>query len=257
VTRRRLWVVGSFAVLLAALVVAGKPELPQLPLRSDGTTEMDEALGHLARARETWKGVKDYTCRMIKRERIRGELQPNHLVHMKLRVEPFSVYLRWELPEKLRNQQACYVAGKNNGMMRVRPVVGLASLIGWVSLDPKDPRAMEHTRHTITEAGLGNLLERISKGWESEKKQNRTSVRTALYEYDHRHCMRVELTRQAGCGHEYHRSVVYFDREHGLPVRVEAYDWPKDGQTEGELVEVYSYVDIKTNVGLDDDAFRY
>jgi hypothetical protein len=217
---------------------------------------MDEALRYLARARETWKGVKDYTCRMIKRERLKGELQPNHLVHMKLRVEPFSVHLKWQLPEKLAGQEACYVAGKNNGMMRVK-TVGFASLLGWISLDPKDPRALENTRHSITEAGIGNLLGRMSAGWEKEKRQNRTSVRTALYEYNKRHCMRVELTRQAGCGHEYSRSVVYFDKEHGLPVRVEAYGWPRDNQTEGELVEVYNYADIQTNVGLTDDAFKY
>jgi hypothetical protein len=39
-------------------------------------------------------------------------------------------------------------------------------------------------------------------------------------------------------------------------VRAEVYDWPaKKGNPNGELLECYSYVNLKFNVGLTDAAF--
>ena len=42
-----------------------------------------------------------------------------------------------------------------------------------------------------------------------------------------------------------------------MPVRFEAYDWPPADQSVGELLECYSYVDLKFNVGLTDAAFGF
>jgi hypothetical protein len=56
----------------------------------------------------------------------------------------------------------------------------------------------------------------------------------------------------------FYRSVVYFDRENSLPIRVENYDWPrKPSDTAGELVECYSYADLKLNIHLKDDVFNH
>jgi hypothetical protein len=55
-----------------------------------------------------------------------------------------------------------------------------------------------------------------------------------------------------------YRSVVYFDKETHLPIRVETYDWPRaGGPAYGELVESYSYLQLRFNVGLGDAAFNY
>jgi hypothetical protein len=51
--------------------------------------------------------------------------------------------------------------------------------------------------------------------------------------------------------------VVYFDKESNLPIRVECYDWPHRAGEAGELVEVYSYVNLKLNVGLADEVFSH
>jgi hypothetical protein len=53
-----------------------------------------------------------------------------------------------------------------------------------------------------------------------------------------------------------HRVVVYFDNGLKLPVRAEVYDWPTPkGDPKGELLECYSYINLKFNVGLTDAAF--
>ena len=48
---------------------------------------------------------------------------------------------------------------------------------------------------------------------------------------------------------------LYIDRELGLPIRFEAYDWPETANAPPELVEEYSYSDLKLNVGLGDIDF--
>src|SRR5262249_56722812 len=126
----------------------------------------------------SYQQVKDYTCLFVKHERVNGQLQPENLISMKVRTQPFSIYLRWLSPKASAGQEACYVAGRNNGMMRVH-TTGLLGAMGFISLDPRDPRAMEGNRHTITEAGIGNLIEQYSQGWEAMRRRNRTHVRIA------------------------------------------------------------------------------
>jgi hypothetical protein len=220
---------------------------------------MEEPLRLIAEARRSFQGVKDYTCVFVKREQIKGQLQPENQMAMKVRNQPFSVHLRWLSPKAQVGQEACFVAGRNNGMMRVRSP-GLLGAIGWVSMDPKDPRAQEASRRSITEAGIGNLIERLAQRWEHERKVGLTQVRIGEYEFSKRRCTRVETTHPDNSGGQYqtYRTVVYFDKETNLPVRIEAYDWPTPkGNPDGELLESYSYVNLRFNIGLGDEAFNY
>jgi hypothetical protein len=219
---------------------------------------MDSPLRLVGEAREAFQGVRDYTCLLIKRERIGGQLQPDQVIAMKVRNQPFSVYLRWQEPRSMAGQESCYVLGRNDNMMRVHPT-GLAGIAGWVTLDPWDKRVAEHSRHSITEAGIGNLIERFGQHWEEERRLNQTQVRVADYEYNKRPCTRVETMHPLGGKFIFYRSVVYFDKETHLPVRVENYNWPQQrgGSPTGELAEVYSYIDLRPNQGLHDADFNY
>ena len=52
--------------------------------------------------------------------------------------------------------------------------------------------------------------------------------------------------------------MVFFDKENRLPIRVENYDWPRAGGTQGgDLLEEYSYADLRLNVGLGDQHFNF
>jgi hypothetical protein len=229
------------------------------PATVGSITAMDEPLRLIASARQTYQGIHDYQCLFVKRERLRGQLQPENLIEMKVLIQPFSVYLRWLAPHSTAGQEACYVAGRNNGMMRVHST-GLAGVVGFVSIDPRDPRATETSRHSITEAGIGNLIERYGQRWEVERQLNRTQVRIAEYMYNQKRCSRVEVAHpDRGNGqYSFYRSIVYFDQETHLPIRIENYDWPRaGGPPDGDLVESYSYVDLRLNTGLGPAAFNY
>ena len=53
----------------------------------------------------------------------------------------------------------------------------------------------------------------------------------------------------------FHKVRLFINREHGLPIRFEAYDWPKSAKAEPELVEEYTYLNLKLNPALGDADF--
>ncbi len=219
---------------------------------------MDEPIRLLTEAQKSFANVSDYTCTIVKKERINGELTPDHVIDMSVRNEPFSVYLHWLGPREKNGQEACYVAGRNDGKMRVRSP-GLLGAVGFVSIDPTDPRALKTSRHAITEAGIGNLLQRFADRWQVERKLNVTQVKVGEYDYNKRRCVRVETIHPTNPDNQFlcYRTVLYFDKESRLPIRVEGYDWPAaDGDTKGPLVELVNYTNLRLNVGLPDDTFN-
>lgn len=221
---------------------------------------LDRPLALIGEARKCFADVEDYTCMLVKRETMRGQLQPEQVIEMKVRHRPFSVYMRWQKPKPHEGQEVCFVAGRHNGLMRVKGP-GLLGAIGFVNLDPRDPKAMQTSKHSITEAGIGNLIERYAERWENEAKINRTRVRVNDYEFNKRKCVRVEALHPGSKPGDYYayRNVLFIDKENHLPIRSEMYDWPKaDGTAPaGELMESFSFVDLKLNANLPSDAFNH
>src|SRR5205823_971375 len=140
-------------------------------------------------------------------------------------------------------QEAMYVAGKNENKLRAK-AAGLAGAIGFVSLDPTDPRALKQSRHAITETGIGHLIETIARGHEMERQLAPGQVQTSFREFvfQQKQCVGMETVHKVNNGQFYcFRSVVYFDKQTKLPVRFEAYDWPTaGGSAGGEKLECYS-----------------
>lgn len=251
-----LGLVGVLGAMLAssAATRAQAPAAPAVP-----PTAVEQASRLIAEARQSYQTVQDYTCTFIKRERVGNEMRPENVIAMKVRTQPFSVYFRWAAPKAIEGQEACYVTGRNNGQMRAHPV-GILGVVGWVSVDPRDARAMKDNRHAITEAGVGNLIERISAGWEKDKGMATAQLQIGDYEYNNRPCTRVEVSHpntQPGSFYAY-RCVVYWDKQTHLPIRYESYDWPRQGGApDGDLLECYSYANMRLNVGLSDAVFNH
>ena len=218
---------------------------------------MAQAIDLLTEARQSFQNVQDYECRLITRERVKGELLPESVMIMRVRSKPFSVYLRGESPEAERGLEVCYAPGRNKEMMRVH-TTGFLGIFGFVSLDTHDPRAFEKNRHCITEAGLGKLMESTASYWEMERRLNKTVVHITDDELGGKACTRIETIhpdRNAANFYGY-RCVLWLDKASHLPIGAETYDWPRRGGTEGgDLLERYRYVNIRCNVGFGDDAF--
>ena len=252
----RLKLVGILALLLGYFAFAPRT-LGQSAL-ADPATGMDQAIALLTEARLHFQNIRDYECRSVNWERVNGTMLPECVMTMKARNKPFSMYLRCESPDTDKGMEVCYVEGRNQGMMRVHPA-GIKGILGFWSVDPHDPRALEKNRHCITEAGLGNLLESTARYWEMERRLNKTLVHITDEELGGRACTRIETIhpdRNAGSFYGY-RCVLWLDKATHLPLGAETYDWPRQGGAEGgDLLESYRFLDIRCNIGLNDDTFR-
>jgi len=247
--------VAFLALLFGSLALAQTARGQAAP--ADPTNGMDQAIALLTEARLHFQNVRDYECRLIKRECVNGTLLPDSVMTMRVRNQPFAVYFRCESPISDKGMEVCYAIGRNQGMMRVHPA-GWLGIVGFVSLDPRDPRAFEKNRHCITEAGLGNLLENTARYWDMERRLNKTVVHITDDQLDGRACARIETVhpdRNAGSFYGY-RCVLWLDKATHMPAGAETYDWPRQGSPEGgDLLEWYRYLDLRCNIGLDDDTF--
>jgi hypothetical protein len=252
-----LWPAGFLVGLLGIVALAHAARGQALP--AGPPAELDNAIALLTEARVCFQNVRDYECRLVKRERVGGALLPESVMTMKVRSKPFSVYLRCDSPEADKGMEVCYVDGRNAGMMRVHPPHALG-VLGFWSVAPRDPRAFEKNRHCITEAGLGHLLESTARYWDMERRLGKTAVRMTDDTLDGRACTRIETIhpdRTAGSFYGY-RCVLWLDKTTRLPAGAETYDWPRRGGCEGgDLLERYRYLDLRCNVGLDDSAFSH
>jgi outer membrane lipoprotein-sorting protein len=256
-----------FPIVVAAALVAGTSLLAQdarqgrrepatskkVATQSQASTQespLDEPIRLAQKAREKFRAIQDYSCLFIKRERINGQVLPEEYVYMKARTRPFSVYLKWQRPYDGR--EAIYVEGQYDGKLMVHST-GVEKVVGGtVALNPRGEMAMENSRHDITEAGIGNLVEQLCKRWEAERKLGQTQAEIKDMKVDGRPCIMVKTTHPNDPKrYAYYRSRVFFDKEHSLPIRFEGYDWPRRGSApDGDNVEEYTYRDLKFNVSL-------
>jgi hypothetical protein len=234
-------------VSLKPVVVDGAAAVPETPIA--------RALRMIEDCEARHETVRDYICTFSKRERIDGRLTPLHVMHMKVRTRPQSIYLKFRQPAAGR--EAIYIAGRNDGKVLAHDV-GLGRLIaGTLSLDPTGSRAMEDCRHPITEAGIGPLLDTVESRWSAEldPAESRVAFRDGQL-VGPRPCTLIETTHpRPRPEFLFYQVRLFIDRDLGLPIRFEAYDWPANPQASPELVEEYTYSDLKLNIGLGDADF--
>lgn len=250
---RRGWIaiLGGLGYLIACIYTAeARPE--NVPSRHP----VDLPISLMKQAKEAYAKITDYQCMMIKQETIDGVLGANQIVELKVKPTPFSVYMKWQAPAALAGQEASYIDGKHDGKMRCKPA-GLLGSIGFISISPDDPRCKKTSNHPITRAGIGYLIESCLDGWTKERELNATHVKVGTFTYAKRRCTRVEMIHPSSLDGKlhYYRNVVYFDQETKLPIRVENYGWPKKDGEKAPLVEVFSYVNLRTNLGLPQTTF--
>jgi hypothetical protein len=213
------------------------------------------ALRAIDECQARYEAVRDYVCTFSKRERIDGRLTTPHVMFMKARTHPRSVYLKFRQPAAGR--EAIFIEGRHQGKVLAHDV-GLGRLIaGTLQLDPTGARAMAECRHPITEAGIGPLLQTLEARWTAELDSSESRVDFRESErVGQRPCTVIEVTHtRQDPDFLFYQVHLYIDRDLGLPVRFEAYDWPATQNSAPDLVEEYTYSDLKLNVGLDDIDF--
>ena len=216
---------------------------------------MGKALRIITQCQTRFSQVIDYTCTFYKRERIAGKLTPLFVMTMKARSKPKSIYFRFEDPCKGR--EAIFVEGRNSGKMLAHDAGFTKFLAGTLELEPCSVLAMEECRHPITQAGIGSLIETVAQRWAVELSPDESVV---LFDCNMtigaRRCTMIEAIHpQSQPKFQFYKVRLFIDTELNLPIRFEGYDWPTEPGAPADLVEEYSYLDLKLNVGLGEIDF--
>jgi hypothetical protein len=272
--RTKTWAALACAGLVAGGIAVAQPPMrqpvkadegkaaasaPESPKAAEPKKAGAEALvAMLADARTALGKVRDYTCTFTRQESVKGTLSAEQVAEMKVRTNPASVYVRFAKPDNVAGMEVAYSAARRNLKIRYRPA-GVAGAKGFKTLDLDDSKFLAENRHPVTEWTMSAVVERVSAAAAREKTLNNpVEVYTSDFQFAGRNVVRYEVfTRRPHAFRYAHRFLIYVDKETKLPLRYEAYDQPKPGATTGDLLEAYSFSDVKLNVGLGENAFDY
>ncbi|HQU41509.1 MAG: hypothetical protein B7Z73_00170 [Planctomycetia bacterium 21-64-5] len=200
--------------------------------------------------------VQDYSAKMVKRERIDGTLSDYEYMFVKVRHEPFSVYVSFIGPARVKGQEALFVQGRNEGNL-LGHANGMRKIFGTVSLKPDSMLAMAGNRYPITEMGIKRLTERLIEVGEHDAQFGECEVQAfPNTKINGRECVCLQVLHPVPRKEFlFHKAKIYVDSQHNVPVRYEAYDWPREAGGEPLLLEEYTYLDLKLNNGFTDRDF--
>lgn len=112
---------------------------------------------------DSYASIPGYIVRFRRRERIRGTMQPEEIMLLKFRKEPFSVYLKW-LGEEGKGREVVYVKGEYDNKLHTLLAAGDVPFVPAgkrMSFSINNPLVTSKTRHPINEAGIGNLIDQF------------------------------------------------------------------------------------------------
>jgi len=199
------------------------------------------------------KPVKDYSAILYKTEVVQGKLYEQTLT-LKLRHEPFSVYLKFETLHAGR--EVIYVEGQNKGKLLAHET-GFRAIAGTLSYLPTAKEVLVDNRYPITQIGMQNLLEGVITQWKEEARYQEVKVEiypgAKVGDVD---CRMLEVIHPQPRDHfKFHKTRLYIDSKTNFPIRFEQYGWPEGSNAEPVLLEEYVYTNIATNLGLTDADF--
>jgi hypothetical protein len=199
------------------------------------------------------ENLNDYSAILVKRERVRGQLGGFEFMAVKIRHRPFSVYVNFLEPVKLRGQEVIYNQGQNNGNLRAHT----AHLAGTFSLHPKGPIAMSGRNYPLTEIGLLNLVRRLIEVGEEDLHRDECEVTyISGAKINKRLCTVIQVIHPVPRDYfRFHLARIFVDEELRLPVRYEAHGWPRAAGGPPELIEEYTYLDLKLDNRFTDEDF--
>jgi hypothetical protein len=192
--------------------------------------------------------VRDYTCTLVKQEDVGGVLGDQQHIMMKVRNQPFSVYMVFLKP--FQGREVLFVDGVNNNEMTVLEA-GWKRNLGKMNLDPNGMVAMRGQRHPITDVGLRNLTARLVAAKTAELQFGEVNVITnPNSKIGSRSATMIQIVHPTQ-KKEFatHIQRIFLDNELRVPIHYDAYLWPAPGQSP-PLDASYTYANLQLNVGL-------
>lgn len=202
------------------------------------------------------EAIQDYSATMVKRERHDGKVNDPEYMFIKVRHKPLSVYMYFLKPDHFKGQECIWIQGQNNGKMWGHGT-GMRKVFGTVPLDPTGPIAMKGNRYPITEVGIHNLVRRLVEEGEKDTQYGECEVKYFQgAKLNGRSCTCIQVVHPVPRRNfQFNIARIFVDDEYNLPVRFEAHDWPSQAGGQPELIEEYTYLNLKFNNGFTDADF--
>ncbi len=213
--------------------------------------------------------VRDYSCRLIKRERIDGELQPYQLARLKVRseqrldgeiIKPMAVFIQFLGPSRLKDRRVLYIDGQNDGQALVRKGGSVLKHLQ-LSIDPHGSAAKRESNYPITDVGFDKFVDRLIQRANDDIARDPTAENTKVSYFRNakvgdRKCLHIRVVHpRPGNDMEFHIASLYVDNELQVPTKLAVYGWPEFEGDQPPVNEEYTYVDLRLNVGLADTNF--
>lgn len=245
------------------LRVASKAPTPKHPL----DPALDIARNGLQNIRST---VNDYTCTLVKRERIDGKLLDYEYMFVKVRnrkvadnkvVTPFSVYMYFLKPTDMKGREVMYVEGRNEDKLVAHEGGTAGKYLPTVWINPTGMIAMRNQRYPITDLGIENLVLKLIERGELDKAAGRRDCEVTFHEnakINGRKCTLLQVKNEVATENlDFHMAQIFIDDELNVPIRHVAYDFPAKPGDPLPVIEEYTYLNLKINVGLTDKDFDH
>jgi Protein of unknown function (DUF1571) len=211
--------------------------------------------------------INDYTATLVRRERIGDKLRVAEYSDVKIRNArktetgeqvPFSIYMCFKKPTPIEGREVIWVEGQNEN--RILAHESPKSILGniMVKLDPDGMIARRDSRYPIYDAGIRNLVVKLIEKGERDKSVGDCEVKFFKgATINGRTCTMMQVTHPTEKPeYDFHIAQIFIDEEMQLPIRYASWDWPEEKKGEKVLLEEYTYLDLKVNVGLTDEDFN-
>ena len=244
------------APLVNTVVPAIVPEQPASPALG----EPFAAIRRLHReAVASYAVIDSYNVRLRRREQVNGKNKPEEVILFSFRKEPWSVHFKW-IGETGKGREVVYVKGQYENKIHTLLAAGDNILLKAgtrFSLSPDSPLIRNESRHSISDAGVGHLIDNFGTVVEAAERGNLSL-----------HVKYLGLARRSELGAPVEavqndippgidpqlphggRCLWYFDPANHLPVLLITYD------ERGQEVEFYCYDFFQFPVKLDDRDFN-
>lgn len=215
------------------------------------------------------RNIRDFHCRVVKRERIYGELQDYYFIDMWVREEvrdgdrviaPLAVFMEFLGPSSAVGRRLLFVEGRNEGKILVRKGGPRFEYIV-TKVDPDGDNTKSESLLPIYQSGFIPLLAEIVATMERHMAADATGENTIVdrpqgAKVDGRPCHVVRFTHpEKQEDLEFHRGTFFIDAELGVPARIEKLDWPKKPGTPPPVIGEFNYTKVELNLGLTERMF--
>ncbi len=235
------------------------PPTPPAPV-VEASSPQDAIRRLHALAEKQHAAIDTYIVCLTRREIVNGKKQPEEVMLFKYRKKPKSVYFKW-IETNGKGREALYVEGRFDNKLYTKLAAGdmpFSPAGKVIALAPDSFLVRNNSRHSITEAGVGTLIDRFGKilsaldrGDMSQGvltylgKQKRLEFPEPLEGVEWTVPPRIEPSLPKGG-----RRWCYLDNDTHLPALIITQD------ERGQEVEYYRYTHYMLQAQLDDEDFN-